>query len=44
MSCSHAGTDHSSSMSQDRYDADWGRKEYRGIRKDGTAWEKIIME
>lgn len=23
-------------------DADWGRKEYRGIREDGTAWEKIV--
>jgi len=23
-------------------DADWGRKEYRGIRQDGTAWEKIV--
>lgn len=22
-------------------DADYGRKEYRGIRKDGTVWEKI---
>ena len=23
-------------------DADWGRKEYRGIREDGTSWEKIV--
>lgn len=23
-------------------DADWGRKEYRGIREDGTAWEKVV--
>lgn len=23
-------------------DADWGRKEYRGAREDGTAWEKIV--
>lgn len=23
-------------------DADWGRKEYRGVNKDGTAWEKIV--
>jgi len=23
-------------------DANWGRKEYRGIREDGTAWEKIV--
>jgi len=23
-------------------DADWGKKEYRGIREDGTAWEKIV--
>jgi len=23
-------------------DADWGRKEYRGTREDGTAWEKIV--
>jgi hypothetical protein len=23
-------------------DADWGRKEYRGIGKDGTGWEKIV--
>lgn len=23
-------------------DADWGKKEYRGVREDGTAWEKIV--
>lgn len=23
-------------------DADWGKKEYRGIREDGTAWEKVV--
>jgi len=23
-------------------DADWGRKEYKGVREDGTAWEKIV--
>ena len=23
-------------------DANWGRKEYRGVREDGTAWEKIV--
>jgi len=23
-------------------DADWGKKEYRGIREDGTAWKKIV--
>ena len=23
-------------------DADWGRKEYCGVRGDGTAWEKIV--
>lgn len=23
-------------------DANWGRKEYRGTHKDGTAWEKIV--
>lgn len=23
-------------------DADWGKKEYRGIREDGSAWEKIV--
>jgi hypothetical protein len=23
-------------------DADWGRKEYRGVREDGTSWEKIV--
>ena len=23
-------------------DADWGRKEYRGIREDGATWEKIV--
>jgi hypothetical protein len=23
-------------------EADWGRKEYRGQRKDGTMWEKIV--
>lgn len=23
-------------------DADWGKKEYRGRREDGTVWEKIV--
>jgi hypothetical protein len=23
-------------------DADWGKKEYRGVREDGTAWEKVV--
>lgn len=23
-------------------DADWGKKEYRGVREDGTAWEKKV--
>ena len=23
-------------------DANWGRKEYRGVKEDGTAWEKIV--
>jgi len=23
-------------------DADWGKKEYRGVTEDGTAWEKIV--
>jgi len=23
-------------------EADWGKKEYRGVREDGTAWEKIV--
>jgi hypothetical protein len=23
-------------------DADWGKKEYKGTREDGTAWEKIV--
>lgn len=23
-------------------DADWGTKTYKGVRKDGTAWEKIM--
>ena len=23
-------------------DADWGKKEYKGIKEDGTAWEKIV--
>ena len=23
-------------------DADWGRKEYHGVRENGTAWEKIV--
>jgi hypothetical protein len=23
------------------HDADWGKKTYRGIREDGTAWEKV---
>lgn len=23
-------------------DADWGKKEYRGVRGDGTAWEKVV--
>lgn len=23
-------------------DADYGRKEYRGVREDGTVWEKIV--
>lgn len=23
-------------------DANWGRKEYRGVREDGTTWEKIV--
>jgi hypothetical protein len=23
-------------------DADWGVKTYKGIRKDGTAWEKVV--
>jgi hypothetical protein len=23
-------------------DADWGKKQYKGIREDGTAWEKIV--
>lgn len=22
-------------------DADWGKKSYRGVREDGTAWEKV---
>jgi hypothetical protein len=23
-------------------DADWGKKEYKGVREDGTAWEKVV--
>lgn len=23
-------------------DGDWGKKEYRGVKKDGTSWEKVI--
>lgn len=23
-------------------DADWGKKRYRGVRKDGTTWEKVV--
>jgi len=23
-------------------DADWGKKEYKGTRKDGTPWEKVV--
>ena len=23
-------------------DADWGKKEYRGVHENGTAWEKIV--
>lgn len=23
-------------------DADWAKKEYKGIRKDGTAWSKVV--
>lgn len=23
-------------------DADWGKKEYRGVREDGSAWEKVV--
>lgn len=23
-------------------DADWGKKEYRGVREDGTSWKKIV--
>ena len=23
-------------------DADWGKKTYKGLRKDGTAWEKVV--
>ena len=23
-------------------DADWGKKEYRGVKEDGTAWEKVV--
>lgn len=23
-------------------DADWGKKEYRGVREDGTTWEKVV--
>jgi hypothetical protein len=24
-------------------DADWGKKTYKGTRKDGTAWEKVVQ-
>ena len=23
-------------------DADWGKKEYKGVREDGTAWKKLL--
>jgi hypothetical protein len=23
-------------------DGDWGKKEYRGVREDGTAWSKVV--
>ncbi|NMA75089.1 MAG: transposase [Bacteroidales bacterium] len=23
-------------------DADWGKKEYKGVREDGTAWSKVV--
>ena len=23
-------------------DADWGTKKYKGVRKDGTSWEKVV--